>query len=282
MQAVSSTQRRSRSCYRHELRTLTYVTLDEANGGIIRNLNHEGVAVQAVGALRPQQHVRLRFELRLPRLRVEAQGQVSWASRSGQCGIRFVNLPPSTRLQIDQWIFSNLLDALARDAAHPRSIFGASVVSIARGEKAAGPEEEDGLTLSAAPHPAIRLEPGPVTRDEAKVLHRHSDEDIADSDDAQLSWLSRPLSGRNLAWLVDSLVVMAALLLFAVIFLSIAHELPPWPLALGTALAAAAFVAGAYWTVVAMFGGESLGVRLAQAGSGGEDKGENEDAVRIR
>jgi PilZ domain len=282
MQAVSSTQRRSRSGYRHELRTLTYVTLDEANGGIIRNLNHEGVAVQAVGALRPQQQVRLRFELRLPRLRVEAQGQVSWASRSGQCGIRFVNLPSSTRLQIDQWIFSNLLDALARDAAHPRSIFGASVVSIARGEKVAGPEEEDGLTLSAAPHPAIRLEPDPVTREDPEVLPRHSDEDIADSDDPQSSWLSRPLSGRNFAWLVDSLVVMAALLLFAVIFLSIAHELPPWPLALGTALAAAAFVAGAYWSVFAIFGGESLGVRLAQAGSGGEDKGENEDAVRIR
>jgi hypothetical protein len=274
MQAVSSTQRRSRSGYRHELRTLTYVTLDEANGGIIRNLNHEGVAVQAVGALRPQQQVRVRFELRLPRLRVEAQGQVSWASRSGQCGIRFVNLPSSTRLQIDQWIFSNLLDALARDAAHPRSIFGASVVSIARGEKVAGPEEEDGLTLSAAPHPAIRLEPGPVTREDPEVLHRHFDKDIVDGDDAQLTWLSRPLSGRNLAWLVDSLVVMAALLLFAVIFLSIAHELPPWPLALGTALAAAAFVAGAYWSVFAMFGGESLGVRLAQAGSGGEDKRE--------
>lgn len=264
---------------------MTYVTLDEANGGIIRNLNHEGVAVQAVGALRPEQQVRLRFELRLPRLRVEAQGQVSWASRSGQCGIRFVNLPSSTRLQIDQWIFSNLLDALARDAAHPRSIFGASVVSIARGEKAAGPEEEDGLTLSAAPHPAIQLEPDPVTREDSEVLHSHRYEDLADCDDdtsAQLRWLSRPLSGRNLAWLVDSLVVMAALLLFAVIFLSIAHELPPWPLALGTALAAAAFVAGAYWSVFAIFGGESLGARLAQAGSGGEDKGENEDAVRIR
>jgi hypothetical protein len=282
MQAVSSTERRSRTHYRHELRTLTYVTLDEANGGIIRNLNHEGVAVQAVGALRPEQLVRLRFELRLPRLRVEADGQVSWASRSGQCGIRFVDLPSSTRQQIDQWIFSNLLDALARDAAHPRSIFGASVVSIAREREAAAGVEEDGLTLSAAPHPVIRLEPGPAARGDAEVLYRH--EDLADCDgdtSEQLNWLSRPLSGRSLAWLVDGLVVTAALLLFAVIFLSIAHELPPWPLALGAVLAAAVFVAGVYWSVFAVFGGKSLGARLAQAGSGTEEKDEDE-AVRLR
>src|ERR1017187_10977199 len=93
MQSVFFPARQARTHYRHELRTLTYVTLDEANGGIIRNMNHEGVAVQAVAALHQQQRVRLRFELRFPRLHVETYGQVSWASPSGQCGIRFVDLP---------------------------------------------------------------------------------------------------------------------------------------------------------------------------------------------
>ncbi len=170
MQTVSFPARQARTHYRHELRTLTYVTLDEANGGIIRNLNHEGVAVQAVAPLRQHQRVRLRFELRFPRLRVETYGQVSWASPSGQCGIRFVDLPARTGHQINEWIFSNLLDAVARDADHPRSIFGASVVSIAREENVReenvreenAPEENDGLTLSASPRPAIRLEPSVV------------------------------------------------------------------------------------------------------------------------
>src|ERR1022692_1018144 len=133
MEAVSFPVRQARSHYRHELRTLTYVTLDDANGGIIRNLNHEGVAVQAVAAVRPHERVRLRFELRFPRLRVETVGQVSWATPSGQCGIRFMDLSARTRQQINEWIFSNLLDAIAREAAHPRSIFGAAVVSIAQG-----------------------------------------------------------------------------------------------------------------------------------------------------
>jgi hypothetical protein len=282
MQVVSFPARQARAHYRHELRTLTYVTLDDANGGIIRNLNHEGVAVQAVAPLRQHERVRLRFELRYPRLRVETSGQVSWASPSGKCGIRFVDLPARTSHQINEWIFSNLLDALARDAAHPRSIFGASVVSIVEENV---PQEEDGLTLSAAPRPAIRLEPIAGKLEDAPVLPQYREEDLAGpayEPYVQMSWLSRPVSGRTLAWLVDGLVVTAAVLLFALIFLSIAKELPPWPLTLGTASAAAIFVAATYRAVFAVFGGPSLGTRLAQATSGLEEREESEAADRFR
>jgi len=270
MQAVTFPARQARSHYRHELRTLAYVTLDPDNGGIIRNLSSEGMAVQAVAPLLEQQRVHLRFELKLPRLRVETYGQVCWSSSSGQCGIRFLDLPARTRHQLDEWIFSNLLEAAARQADHPRSMFGDRVVSIVREENS--PQEDDGLTLSAAPRPPIRLEPSRDLREEA---HRHRREEVvvpADDSDAQLPWLSRPLSGRTLAWLVDGLVVIAATLLFALIFLSITHELPEWPLTLGVASAAAVFVAGAYWALFAVFGGASLGARLARAACGPEEK----------
>ena len=115
------------------------------------------------------------------------------------------------------------------------------------------------------------------------MLLQHREEDRgapADDPRAQLSWLSRRLSGRSLAWLVDGLVVIAALLLFAFIFLSIAHELPPWPLTLGAASAAAVFLAATYRAVFAVFGGSSLGARLAQAASSLEE--ESEDAGRFR
>jgi hypothetical protein len=292
MQAVYFPARQFRTHYRHELRTLTYVTLDETNGGIIRNLNHDGVAVQAVGALRQQQRVRLRFELRFPRLRVETHGQVSWATASGQCGIRFVDLPARTSRQIDEWIFSSLLDAVVRDAGHPRPIFAASVVSIAREENIGAeivseenvPEEDDGMTLSAAPRPVIRLEPDSTGRDEASAVYQHGEEDPADSalSPYARTWLSQPLSGRTLAWLVDSLIVIAGVLLFALIFLSIAHELPPWRLTLGTAAAAAVFVTAAYCAVFAVFGGPSLGARIAQAAASLEEEREREDASRFR
>jgi hypothetical protein len=298
MQTASFPARQTRTHYRHELRTLTYVTLDEANGGILRNLNHEGVAVQAVGPLLQHQRVRLRFELRFPRLRVETYGQVSWASPSGQCGIRFVDLPERSRRQINEWIFSNLLDAVARDADHFRSVFGASVVSIVHEKNAReenvregnpheenAPEEDDGLTLSPSSCPVIRLEPSVARSDEAPVLPRHSEEDTTDPADypyGEMNWLSQPLSGRTIAWLVDGLIVIAGLLLFALIFLSITHELPPWPLTLETASAAAVFVAAVYWAVFAVFGGPSLGARLAQAASGLEEEEEGEDGSRFR
>jgi hypothetical protein len=287
MQAVSFPERQTlagqtRTHYRHALRTLTYVTIDQANGGIIRDLSHEGVAVQAVGPLREYQRVRLRFELRFPRLRVDTYGEVTWASSSGQCGIRFVDLSERTSHQINEWIFSNLLDAIARDASHPHSIFGGSVISIVGEENIRC--ENDGLTLSAPPHPAIRLNPGFTRRDEGRVP-QHREQDLADPDGeplAQSTWLSQPLSGRTLAWVVDSLVMIAGLLLFALIFLSIAHELPPWPLSLGSASAAAVFVAATYWTLFVVFGGPSLGARLAQAAYAPEENDESEGAGRFR
>jgi hypothetical protein len=286
MQSVDVPARQVRAHYRHELSTLTYVTLDAANGGIIRNLNHDGVAVQAVGALRPEQRVRLRFELRFPRVRVEASGQVSWANPSGRCGIRFVELPSDVRRQIDEWIFSNLLDAIVLDAAQPHSMFAASMVPIARGDRAGYEyvrEEMPGLSVPAAPLQAIPLDAGIAALNEG-FLHLDRAEDFADEavePYEKLNWLSRPLSGRTLSWVVDGLVVTAGVLLFTLIFLSIAKELPPWPLAVGTGFAAAGFVATAYWGVFCLFGGASLGVRLAHAASVEKDE-EGLGAVRIR
>jgi len=49
--------------YRHPIQSLVYVTLDNGNGGIVRNLSQDGAAIQAVGALNPNQTLRVRFDL---------------------------------------------------------------------------------------------------------------------------------------------------------------------------------------------------------------------------
>ncbi|MGA9507575.1 MAG: PilZ domain-containing protein [Candidatus Sulfotelmatobacter sp.] len=283
MQLVSFPARQARTHYRHELRSLTYVTLEAANGGIVRNLNREGVAVQAVAPLRQEQRVRLRFELRFPRLRVETYGQVTWAGPSGQCGIHFVDLPSQTARQIDQWIFSNLLDGIEPEADRGRSIFAALSPSLAGKENAI--EQDDGLTVSAVSRPAIRVEPQYAARNEGMFPGQHREQNLAeepDQSDAQLNWLSRPISGHTLAWLVDSLVMIAGLLLFALIFLSITHELPPWPLAAGAISSGAVLVGTAYWGVFAVFGGASLGARLADSASVFKQEEEPDEARRFR
>jgi PilZ domain-containing protein len=282
MHVVSFPARQARTHYRHEVRTLTYVTLDAANGGIVRNLNREGVAVQAVAPLRHEQRVRIRFELRFPRLRVDTYGQVSWAGSSGQCGVRFLNLPAQTARQIDQWIFSNLLDAIALDAARDHSIFSTLLPSPAVEELVA--KENDGLTVSATPRPPIRIELDCAQRSEEQVPAQRREQNLADAacqSDTKPNWLSRPISGQTLAWLVDSLVMIAGLLLFAFIFLSITHELPPWRLTVGAASSAAVLIAATYWAVFAVFGGASLGARLADATSAFTQE-EEDEAARFR
>ncbi|MGA8438277.1 MAG: PilZ domain-containing protein [Candidatus Sulfotelmatobacter sp.] len=284
MQVVSFPARQTRTHYRHELRTLTYVTLDTANGGIIRNLNREGVAVQAVARLRQHQRVRLRFELRFPRLRIETYGEVCWSSPSGQCGIRFVDLPATTSRGISEWIFSNLLDTLAHEAGN-RPIFQGSRSWPGQAEASAeeAPTESDGLILSSHPRPSIRPERGTSWLDRTLPSQPHQAESLAapaSQPDLPPNWLSRPISARTLAWLVDTLIMVAGLLLFTLIFLAITHELPSWSSTLGIATVAALFVVGAYWAVFALFGGASLGARLAQAVPSGEEEVSEGDRFR--
>lgn len=277
MQTVTFPARRSRALYRHELRTLAYVSLDEANGGIVRNLSPQGVGVQAVAALRTQQRVHLRFELARPRLQVESQGEVAWADSSGQCGIRFVDPPTQAARRIKEWIFANLLDSVFRDASHDRPILQAARLPYR--------EEHDGLIVSAAPRPVIQLEPTNPWDEEPLpsgpwAARKPLPQDFP-TNHAEADWLSRPLSTRTLACLIDGLAIVAALLLFAVIFLSVAHELPPWPLTLAGIIGSAIFVAIAYWMLFSVFGGATPGARLARiAGPRLEENIERE--IRLR
>jgi PilZ domain len=257
MQAATSPVRQARARHRHDLRVLTYVILDEGNGGIVRNLSDEGIAVQAVGALRPRQNVRLRFELRHPQFRVETRGEVMWASPSGQCGIRFLDLPRRTVREINAWIFGDLLECAEQYPGSLEDLFGA--VPRAEGSNEADGGSPDNLFVSASPLHVIHLDPQPVGPPTASFRGDtlHSFDTIPATD-----WLSQPLSGRSLAWTLDSLIVFAALLLFSLVFLGVTHELPKWPVA--TAAGATIFVAAFYWGFFELCGGPSMGDRLAR------------------
>ena len=289
MQAGPSSKRPARARHRHELRILTYVTMDQVNGGIVRNLSHDGIAVQAVAAVRPRQQLGVRFDLRYPKLRVETRGEVVWSTFSGQCGIRFLDLSPRLARQIDEWIFGDLLEGFSV----PWEQAGAFLLGSGDGSSAAsnlgsstatdGPpgltartveaEEEDGLIVSAAPTKVIEL-PVPAT-----AAAPETSSAIPPPPVDQLDWLFQPLSGRTLTWAVNSLVVLVALLLCVLIFLSITREAPKRPLAMVTG--AAIMIAGLYWGFFKLLGGMSVGARLARLARP-EFEAEGEDAARFR
>jgi hypothetical protein len=196
MQSVDSSARRARCQHRQELRTLTYVTLDAGNGGIVRNVNSRGVAVQAVAALREKQRVRLRFELQFPRLRLDVFGEVSWANASGQCGIRFVDLPAQTRLEIDRWIFSNLLEAMTLAALDPESAF------------AGGFGGDRDIPHEAATNRGkeifknVLAENGAMEGQGRETLVRRLQEGEMISDEER-GWFSRPMAAPTLGFVAD-------------------------------------------------------------------------------
>jgi hypothetical protein len=270
MDAGISTERQARTQHRHELRTLTYVTLDQANGGIVRNLNHNGIGVQVVAAVRPLQQLRIRFELRFPRTRVETRGEVVWATFSGQCGIRFLDLPPSIRRHLNEWILGDLLESISLHVEHSDSIFAKADLHPGNGhatvrhapegdaEPEGDVEEDDGLLLSGTPAKVIAL---PMRREAAERPFHEFTKSVAD-EPGNLDWLSQPLSARGIARSVDTLAVIAGLLIFALVFLAVTRETPPWPLAMtaGGAVLMALLYRGFFWVV----GGESLGTRLAR------------------
>jgi hypothetical protein len=270
MDAELSSARQARAKHRHDLHTLTYVTLDQANGGIVRNLNHEGIGVQAVAAVRAQQQVRVRFELRNPRLRVEARGEVAWSTTSGQCGIRFLDMSAGMTRQINEWIFGNLLEGISLHSDQAGPMFAASP-SLSPAPGVAG--EEDGLMVSASPLKVIEL---PMRNEAQAAVGANAEAEAT----AELDWLSQPLSGRTLVWTVNTLVVVAALLLFVLVFLSVTREPPRWPLAMFCA--AAMLVAGLYWGFFQVFGGSSPGKRLARLTGWGVEEDEQERDARFR
>jgi hypothetical protein len=76
-----------------------------------------------------------------------------------------------------------------------------------------------------------------------------------------------------LAFLIDSLAMIAAFLLFACVFLGITHELPAWPLGLEAAFGAAIFVPAFYCGLTYLLGGATPGVRLAHLAGYADDAG---------
>jgi hypothetical protein len=257
MQVVPFPARQARAFHRHEVVSLTHVSLD-GHGGILRNLSSRGIGVQAISPLRPQQRVQLRFNLRSPRLKVDAEGQVMWSDSFNLCGIAFVDLPSRVSRQIDEWIFSNLIEI-----AHRRSESG-SPIFASSGSSALDEEDvsDDGLTLSPTARQPIRLEMKST---------------------AQLNWLSRPLSPRTIAWAVDGLLVLAAMLLFILIFLSIAHELPSWEMTLGAGSAIGIFILLSYRGLFSAFGGGTFGNRLTRtAPASSPQKEKTDEDLRFR
>ncbi|HKV05812.1 MAG TPA: TonB family protein [Candidatus Acidoferrales bacterium] len=126
------------------LKSLSYVVLDEGNGGIILNISEGGLAVQAVTSLMDEQLPAVRFQLSQAHEWLETKARITWTGRSRKvAGLRFVDLPEQARGQIRE-----LLSREAPPAGFP--------VEIATPSEASEPQpgERARLVASTLPLPA--------------------------------------------------------------------------------------------------------------------------------
>ena len=220
---------------RYRLRSLSYVKLDQANGGVIRDLTESGVAIQAVAPLQRESQVRLSFDLLMPRVRVETVGRVAWADRDGQAGIQFCGLTLRTQRALRDWLLAQMFSGAAISGRD--SIFQSL---------------EPQLITSAASRPAIVIDSPELVRPELP----------------RVAWAGFSISTRTFSHFVDSLVLLCAILLFSISGIAFMGGMPAWPLATALFFTAFLIFVGVYQLLFSdWLWGASPGQRLASLAS---------------
>ena len=234
--ATGFAPRRQRRHYRHQIQTLAYLNLDQTNGGIIRNVGDSGIAVQSVAPLVANQQVFLRFELSHPKVRVEGTGSVAWVDPMGQAGIQFLTLRAALPARAQRM---DIHSTPEHGTQLPRN----------RILRYGGDAAE--LLFSPTPHHAIRFEPRICSRQDGNASALH------------LPWFPFAMSAPALAHLVDGLILLSALLLFAVICIAMIGAVPSWPITLVMGLGAATVFAIVYRFLFLFWLGGTPGAYLA-------------------
>lgn len=94
-----------RQSARHAPDSLSYVHLDENNGGILINLSETGLAVQAAVAVMEDDIPRLRLQMPRSKTWLETGARVVWAGDSRRTvGIEFLNSTEEFRQHLREWL----------------------------------------------------------------------------------------------------------------------------------------------------------------------------------
>ncbi|MGA8764283.1 MAG: PilZ domain-containing protein, partial [Candidatus Sulfotelmatobacter sp.] len=98
--------RERRRAFRVPVQAPVQLTLPDTHGieGILLDLSETGMDVLTAEPQVPAALLQFRFQLPDGSLEIEARGQVAWANSNGQTGVRFLDLPESTRTELKAWL----------------------------------------------------------------------------------------------------------------------------------------------------------------------------------
>lgn len=107
--AQTSGTREKRERPRQVLSVLTYVSVDDANGGVMMDISERGMAISSAEPIREFGSHKLRFQLPRIERAFETSAELVWTSESKKnAGVRFSSLSVEDRLQIRNWIKDEL------------------------------------------------------------------------------------------------------------------------------------------------------------------------------
>jgi protein TonB len=119
---------------RHAPNSLSYVHLDESNGGILINVSEGGLAVHAAMGVMEDDLPRVRLQIPRSAKWLETSARVVWSSDSRRMvGVEFLELQEDTRQQIREWLAHEVGEnAVPHDepAAHEPELRAANVEEI--------------------------------------------------------------------------------------------------------------------------------------------------------
>jgi len=134
---------------RVHIKSLSYIKLEEGNGGLIFNISEGGLAVQAAEMLIGTVYAKMRFRLPRSPQWIEMSGKLVWegASRK-EAGIQFVDVGDDVRQRIQNWVkaVASCPDTPA-DTGHSRIVWEKEEPSFlaAEPEKVTVPAEFDSM-----------------------------------------------------------------------------------------------------------------------------------------
>jgi hypothetical protein len=94
---------------RHAPKSLAYVNVGDANGGVIVDISETGMSIASAEPLEQGAAPRLRFQLPHVDRTFEVAAEMIWSADSKtKAGVRFVSMPIDDRIQIRNWIKDEL------------------------------------------------------------------------------------------------------------------------------------------------------------------------------
>lgn len=70
----------------------------------LRNLSQGGMGILAPFPLESGEPVKINFKLPNGECKVQAEGELAWADKTGHAGIRFLDIPPALRRRLQLWV----------------------------------------------------------------------------------------------------------------------------------------------------------------------------------